>query len=124
MQLITVHPIRWLIAFLAVASLSLPVVTSASHAGTPTPQCDLDGDIDVIEGGSEAGGDLITWVTDCTGNGTAQLPVTVSNAGTLYLKVVLDKTVNGGFTENNSLHLPPLPKVSPVICVGETCVPF
>lgn len=125
MQHITVHPIRWLIAFLALASLSLGVFTTASHAGTSaTPNCDLSGDIVVTDNASDAGGDLVTWVTDCTGTGTAQLPVTVSNAGVLYLKVVVEKTVNGGYRESSSLHLPPLPEVDPEICVGDTCAPL
>lgn len=123
MQLIITHPIRWLVALMALATLSLGVAATASHAGSGvTPNCDLNGDILVEPGPSEAGGQLVSWITECTGSGTVQHTFTRKSAGQVVFKVVLDKSVHGSFLDASSIHLPPLPTVDEEVCVDETCV--
>lgn len=132
MQPITAHPIRWLVAILALTSLSLGIAATSSHADTPN--CNLGehslatGPSDVILGGTE-----ITLTLECKGNGSVTRVVKATVDSTTYFSSITSKSTNGYLLETEEIHLPALPAV-PTVCLSiddgdsattddEVCVP-
>lgn len=127
-ELIARRPARSLIALVVLLTIAIGVTTSASQAADAN--CDIGGPTGepTVTSPSEAGGYLVSFTTECTGNESVTRTVTVTQGAVILFKAVLQKEVNGRLLDTEQIHLPPLPTVEE-ICVEieeegqKVCVP-
>lgn len=125
MQQLVAGRARLLVALLSLLVLVVGLtLTAQARAQTAEVDCDVP-EVETTPNASEAGGTLITVITECTGKADAELNVKATAGGATVFKAVLAKTVSGSISDTDAIHLPPL--LEDEVCVSindnEVCTP-